>query len=375
MRLAIVTEDLSQYGGAERVLQVLHETFPEAPVYASLYEPSALPPLFRKWDIRTSFLQRIPLSHRLHRALLLLYPSAYESFDLSSYDVVLSTSSRFANGVLTPPGTLHINYCLTPMRFAWNYGEYVDRENLGVAARSVLPAAMHYLRLWDVAASQRVDKFIAISSVVQARIKKYYRRDAELLFPPVDAEEIPLGTGGGDEFLVVSRLVPYKRIDLAVAACSQLGVKLTVSGDGRHRAQLAAKAGPSVRFTGHVSDAERALALGRCSAFLFPGSEDFGIAPVEAMAAGTPVVAFGAGGALDTVVDGVTGKLFQPQTVEALAAQLVDLRPSEFHREQIRDHALRFDRKCFKEHIAQYVGQAWSEFQRGTFARPVTASL
>ncbi len=375
MKLAIVTEDLSQYGGAERVLEVLHELFPSAPVYASLYEPTALPPALRQWDIRTSFLQRIPGSHRLHRALLLLYPTAYESFDLSHFDVVLSISSRFANGVITPPGTLHINYCLTPMRFAWNYREYVERERLGRGARALLPAAMHYLRLWDVAASQRVDRFVGISSVVQARIKKYYRRDAAVIFPPVDAADIPFGVGGGDNFLVVSRLAPYKRIDLAVAASAQAGVKLTVVGEGRDRASLAAVAGPLVRFTGRLSDADARAMMGTARGFVFPGYEDFGITPLESMAAGTPVIAYGAGGTLDTMVDRVTGRLFHEQTVDALAQQLTAFDPADFDRRAIREHALKFDRSIFARSMGDYIHDAWASFSSLTVAPANAASV
>ena len=376
MRLAIVHDYLNQYGGAERVLEALHEVFPDAPVYTSLYEPSALPGHLRTWDIRTSFLQRIPLSHRYHRALLLLYPAAFESFDLSGYDIVLSISSAWAKGVITPPNTIHVNYCLTPMRFAWNYSEYVERERIGSAARAVLPVATHYLRLWDVATAQRVDRFVAISSVVRSRIQKYYRREADLIYPPVDAEQIPLGTGDGEDFLVVSRLVPYKRIDLAVAACSRIGAPLTIMGDGRDRAELAAKAGPTVRFLGHVSDAERSGALGRCKAFLFPGEEDFGIAPVEAMAAGRPVIAYGGGGALDTVVDGVTGQLFAPQTVDALAERLTTFDASRYRPEAIRGHALQFARSRFQRAIKQYLEEALEQGRNArAFARPQAPSV
>jgi glycosyltransferase involved in cell wall biosynthesis len=375
MRLAIVTEDLNQYGGAERVVKALHETFPTAPIYTSLYEPKALPNEFRTYDIRTSFLQRIPLNHRLHRALLLLYPMAYESFDLSEFDVVVSVSSRFANGVVTPPSTLHINYCLTPMRFAWSYGEYVERERMGKAIRTVLPFAIHYLRMWDFAASQRVDRFVGISSVVRERIQKYYRRDADVLFPPVDAEDIPLGSASDGSFLVVSRLVPYKRIDLAVAACSKLGTPLTVIGAGRDQSRLERAAGPTVRFAGRLSDAETRAAMGRAGALLFPGYEDFGITPVEAMAAGTPVIAYRAGGALDTVVPGETGEMFAPQTIDALADQIAHFNPARYDPDRIRAHALKFDVQLFRDQMAAYVEKAWSHSQTGAFAPHDVASV
>lgn len=375
MRLALVHDYLNQYGGAERVLEALHAIFPDAPVYTSLYEPDVMPADYRSWDIRTSFLQRIPASHRFHRAMLLLYPAAFESFDLSEYDVVLSVSSAWAKGIVTGPGTLHICYCLTPMRWAWTYREYVDREELGRIPRLVLPAAMHYLRLWDNASSQRVDRFIGISSAVVDRIRKYYRREADLIFPPVDAEDIPLGAGEGENYLVVSRLIPYKRIDLAVAACTRLGVPLTVSGDGRSRARLAAEAGRTVTFAGRLSDRQVREAMGSCRAFLFPGYEDFGITPLEAMAAGTPVIAFDAGGARDTVRDGVTGRLFSPQTVDALADVLATFDPGRFDRATIRAHALQFDRSHFQAQVRQYVEDAWREFQSRSGVRAVEAPV
>lgn len=361
MRIALAHDYLNQYGGAERVLEVLHDLYPDAPIYTSIYEPDTMPARFREWDIRTSFLQRVPLARRHHRAFLLLYPRAFESFDLHGYDVVISNSSAWCKGVITPPGTLHICYCLTPMRWAWNYAEYVEQEQLPQAVRTVLPAAIRYLRSWDVKSASRVDRFIGISRTVVARIARYYGREAELLFPPVNVREIPLGSGGSD-YLVVGRLVPYKRIDLAVAACSRLGLPLTVIGDGRDRPRLEAIAGPTVRFLGRVSDARVREALGAYKAFLFPGQEDFGIAPVEAMAAGRPVLAYASGGALDTVVDGVTGRFFSPQTVDALADQLASFDSARFDPEAIRAHAMRFDREAFEQAFAAYVQQACAEW-------------
>jgi len=368
-RIALVHDYLNQYGGAERVLETFHELYPNAPIYTSLYDPDVMPPKFRSWDIRTSFLQRIPGSRRFHRPLLLLYPMAFESFDLRDYDVVISNSSAWAKGVITGPDTLHVSYCLTPMRWAWSYDEYVNRERMGKAARRVLPSAVHYLRLWDVATANRVDRFIGISRVVVSRIAKYYRRDADLISPPVDVESIPFNPQAGNSFLVVSRLIPYKRIDLAVSACSRLSLPLTVVGDGRDRAQLQAAAGPTVRFTGRLSDREVRDALAGCGAFLFPGEEDFGIAPVEAMAAGRPVVAYAGGGALDTVADGVTGRFFAPQTVGALEERLSDFDFNGFSPEAIRAHAMQFDTRSFTQTFARYVDQARDERATGQIAR------
>jgi len=369
VRVALVHDYLNQYGGAERVLEALHDLYPEAPVYTSMYEPDAMPDHFRTWDIRTSFLQRMPLARRFHRAFLLLYPPAFESFDLHYFDVVISNSSSWAKSVITPPETLHICYCLTPMRFAWNYREYVARENLGRPIRRLLPVAIHYLRMWDAVTASRADRYIGISRAVVGRIRKYYGREADLIPPPVDARAIPMGTESGENYLVVSRLIPYKKIDLAVVACSRLGLPLTVVGFGRDRARLEALAGPTVKFVGRVSDAEVHAALASCRAFLFPGEEDFGIAPVEAMAAGRPVVAYAAGGALDTVVDGITGRLFSPQTVDALADRLARFDPADFDPRIIREHALRYDTRSFQEAISAYVERAWDEKATTTVAR------
>jgi glycosyltransferase involved in cell wall biosynthesis len=361
VRIALVHDYLNQYGGAERVLEVLHDMYPDAPIYTSLYDPATMPPQFRTWDIRTSFLQRMPFSRRAHRAYLLLYPLAFESFDLSGYDLVLSNSSAWCKGVITPPDTLHVCYCLAPMRFAWTTEQYVQRERMRGSARRALPPAMHYLRLWDVATANRVDRFIGISQAVVDRIRKYYRRDAELIYPPVNARQMPFSDRDGQGFLVVSRLIPYKRIDLAVSACTQLGLPIQVIGDGRDRARLESVAGPSVRFLGRQPDDVVQRALTACRAFLFPGEEDFGIAPVEAMAAGRPVVAYGGGGALDTVVPEQTGLHFNPQTPEALGRQLQRLSEVRWDHDAIRAHALQFDVDAFRSKFGELVSRAVSE--------------
>ena len=360
-RVALIHDYLNQYGGAERVLEALHELYPEAPVYTSLYEPSVFPDHFRSWDIRTSFLQRIPPIRRSPRTFFFLYPLAFESFDLSGYDLVISNSSAWCKGVLTPPETLHVCYCLTPMRWAWSYDTYVRQEQIRGLARAFLPLAVHYLRLWDATTAQRVDRFVGISQAVVARIRKYYRREADCITPPVDVRSIPPGTGVGDGFLVVSRLVPYKRIDIAVAACTRLNLKLTIVGDGRDRARIERLAGPTIRFTGRVSDARVREELAACAAFIFPGEEDFGIAPVEAMAAGRPVVAYAGGGALDTVADGVSGAFFSPQTVDALAERLSTFDASVFDAATVREHAMQFDTRAFQEAFARYVDGAYDE--------------
>ena len=376
VRLAIVHDYLNQYGGAERVLEELHTLFPEAPIFTSMFDPGALPASFQSMDIRTSFMQRLPLVTRYHQPFLPLYPLAFESLDLRGFDVVLSNSSAFAKGVVTPPETLHVCYCLTPMRFAWSYREYVEREQLGPLARFVLPPLIHWLRLWDVASSARVDRFVAISRVVQARIHKHYRRESEIIYPPVDTDRVrPNHQPPEDFFLVVSRLIPYKRIDLAVEAFNKLGLPLVIVGDGRDRPALEAKARPNVRFLGRQPDEVVRDLLARCRAFIFPGEEDFGIAPVEAQAAGRPVIAYAGGGALDTVVDGVTGLLFREKSPEALAEVVDAFDPAAFDPVAIRHHAERFSTATFRRRLLAYVEQSLDRHWQAVPRRePATAS-
>ena len=349
MRVAIVCSWLNQYGGAERVLEVVHAMYPQAPVYTSIFWPQALPAAYREWDIRTSFLNRLPLIHRHHQWFLLFYRYAFESFDLSDYDLVLSVTSAFAHGITTRPNALHICYCLTPARFLWDYRTYVAREGLGHLANWVLPLFVNQLRRWDRAAAGRVDHFVAISEAVRQRINQSYGRDAAVIYPPVDAQRFQLSSERGDYFLIISRLVPYKRIDLAVRAFSQLGLPLRIIGDGRDRRALEAMAGPNVRFLGRLSDEEARAHLARCRAFIFPGEEDFGVAPLEAQAAGRPVIAYARGGALETTVDGETGLFFHKPTTESLAETVRGFDDGQFDPVAIREHALRFDRAVFQQ--------------------------
>jgi len=367
-RVALVHDYLNQYGGAERVLEELHALFPQAPVYTSMYWPEKMSATIRSLDVRTSFMQRLPLVTRNHQPFLLLYPLAFESFDLSSYDVVISNSSAFCKGVVTPPGTLHICYCLTPMRWVWNYHAYVERERLGTAARLVLPAAISQLRAWDVATAQNVDRFLAISRTVAARIRKYYRRDATVIYPPVNCDAFTLEPGRvEDYYLYVGRLIPYKRIDLAVDAFSRLGIKLKiVASGGRDLAALKARAGRNVEFVGRVSDAELKELYAHCRGLVFPGEEDFGIAPLEANASGRPVIAFAGGGALDTVKDGQTGVLFERQEVECLIAAVRRAEDTAWAPDALRAHARGFDRQVFRAQFQQFVRESIAAHATGT---------
>lgn len=348
LRVAIIHDWLTQLGGAEKVLEELLDLFPAAHLYTSLWDPRVLPASYQRWAPRTTFLQRLPLAKRLHRALLPLYPLAFESLDLAGYDLVLSNSSGFCHLVITAPETYHVNYCLTPPRFLWNSHVYLERERVGRLGRALLPLLLHPLRLWDSAAATRVDQFVGISRAVVARIAKVYRRQAELIYPPVDTSGFSPNGRPGEYFLMVSRLIPYKRVDLAVRAFKELRLPLWVVGDGRDRPALEAMAGPNVRFLGRRSAQEVADLMAGCRALVWPGEEDFGIAPVEAQAAGRPVIAYAAGGALDTVDHGRTGLLFTPQTAEALAGAVQSFHDGDFSTEEIARQAQRFDRRVFR---------------------------
>ncbi len=336
--------------------------YPQAPIYTSIFWPEALPPSCRDWDVRTSSLNRLPLIHRHHQWFLPFYPAAFEQFDLSDYDLVLSVTSGFAHGIITAAKTLHICYCLTPARFLWDYNAYVQREELNRVVRWLVPRFVRSLRLWDRLAADRVDRFVAISRTVQQRICKFYRREAVIIYPPVGVQRFSLPQEPAEYFLIISRLVPYKRIDLAVQAFSQLGLPLWIIGDGRDRRALEGMAASNVRFLGRVADEELARYLAGCRAFVFPGEEDFGIAPLEAQAAGRPVIAYAAGGALETVIEGTTGLFFREPTAAALAEAVEHFAGLSFDPAAIRQHAQQYDQAAFRQRFAAFAREQYAEF-------------
>ncbi len=359
-RVAIVHDYLNQYGGAERVLEAIHDLFPAAPVFTAIYDPAAMPEAYRSWDIRTSWMQKLPGWRKNFRNYFLLYPSAFEAFDLSEYDLVVSSSSAFAKGIIPHPDARHVCYCHTPMRFGWRTRDYVERESIGGVKNGVLSVALSWLRTWDVASTVRVDTFVANSHTVAARIERYYGRTSEVIPPPVDLPSYrPVPPE--DFYLTGGRMVPYKRIDLAVRACTALRLPLVVFGDGRGRAALEALAGPTVRFVGKVDEAMLRDLYSRCRAYITAADEDAGIQPVEAMAAGRPVIALAAGGTLETVLDGVTGRFFHEQSAAALAATIAQSRQDTWDSTAIRSHAEQFGRDRFLARLGACIDETISQ--------------
>jgi len=355
-RIALVHDYFVQYGGAERVVEVFHEIFPHAPVYTSIYSPDRMPPHFRSWDIRQSFLARLPCGQKRY---LPLYPLAFRGLDLSEYEVVLSCSTTFGKGVRTGPETCHINYCCNTMRFAWDTDRYVSQEDWPGVIKWGVRLIAPMFRCWDRRASSGVDHFVVDSRVVQERVRRFYGREATIIHPPVDTSFYQPAEEVEDFFLVVSRLIPYKRVDLAVEAFNRLGWPLKIIGEGRDRPRLEGMAKPNIEFLGRISHEAVREHYARCRALVFPGEEDFGMAPIEVQACGRPVIAYRGGGALETVVEGVTGAFFEEQTPDSLLAVLEDFRAEDYDPARIRQQAEGFDVKHFRRAIYHFVEQAY----------------
>lgn len=352
MRIALVHDYLTQYGGAERVLSALCELFPRAPVYTLIYDERLTGGAFKKRKIRTSFLQKLPFSKAKHYLFSPLMPLAVERFDLSDYDVVVSDSSGYAKGVITRPSTYHLSYCHTPLRYAWDDShKYLEEFGFPKSIKSIAPFFLSYLRVWDREASLRVDDFIANSEFVRERIKKYYNRDSQIINPPIDASKFSKSDKIDNYFLMVGRLVAYKRFDLAITVFNELGINLKIIGDGPERKRLEKQANKNIEFLGLVSDPVLPRYYARSQAVIFPQEEDFGIVPLEAMASGRPVIAFRGGGALETVIEGKTGIFFDYQTAPSLYGAVKSLKEGGFDPDEIRNHALKFDKKVFKSKI------------------------
>jgi glycosyltransferase involved in cell wall biosynthesis len=354
-RVAISHEWLTIPGGSEKVVLQFLELFPDAEIYTTVYDPEPWPEAIRAARVHPSFLNRLPAADRIYPRLLPFMNAAFESFDLSGYDLVLSSNHACAKNVITAPGTLHVCYCHTPMRYAWDPGFFAG-EQLGLAERVLLPLLVGRLRRQDAIAAARPDAYIANSRHVAARIRKYYRRDSTVIHPPCDVERF-LGTPrrDGDYYLFLGRLVPYKRADLAVAACARLDRPLKVVGSGRGGESLAELAGPQTELLGFVEDDELAEIVGGARALLFPGEEDFGMVPVEVQAAGVPVIAYGRGGAADSVVDGVTGILYEQAGVDSLCAAIERFEATSFDEQALRQRAAAFSPERFRDEMSEFL--------------------
>lgn len=358
MKTAIITDWLTQMGGAERVVLAIKELFPDAPIFTTVYNPDTVDKVFYSMDIRPSFIQKLPGAKKSYQKYLPLMPTAVEQYDLTEFDLVISSSSSVAKGVVTRADTVHVCYCHTPMRYAWDfYHEYLNGPDVGSLKKKLIPWLMNYIRMWDRLSADRVDYFLANSKNVANRIKKHYHREAQVLYPPVETSYFSPVDEDEEFFLVISRLVPYKRVDLAIQACNELKLPLRVIGTGPEFERLKALAGPNVQMMGRLSQEEIRWHYARCRALLFPGEEDFGITPVEAQASGRPVIAFGKGGALETVVEGKTGMFFEEQTIEALVSSLREFDKFSFDKAVIRKHAETFDTKLFKVKLQQYINE------------------
>lgn len=367
LKVALVHDWLVGRGGGERVLYDIHTLFPDAPIYTLVYDQDKAPEWCKECDIRTTYIQKWPGAKSHHKLLLSFMPKAWEALDLTEYDLVISCCASCCKGVITRPDALHVCYSFSPTRYVWDlYYDYL--ENTNAIKRFFMKRMIHKVRLWDFQAAQRVDHFAADSNFVGSRIKKYYRRDFTTIYPGTRINEYPITEMPDDYYLVVARFVRYKRVDLAIEACNQLKKKLVVIGSGGEEEERLKKlAGDTVEFLGRVSDEEMERYYSRAKAFLFPGIEDYGITPVEAMSAGVPVLAFGKGGALETVQDGKTGLYFHDQTVSGLVHCIEEFERNgvAYSRQQIHDHSLNFSDEIFKGNFTNFLKDKLIECGQG----------
>jgi len=359
VRIALAHDHLAQDGGAERVLKAFKEIYPEAPIFTLLFDRKNTNDFFRSAGVRTSFLQKMPLGVARYQWYLSLMPLATESQNLMNYDLVISSASSFAKGVITNPAGAHICYCHTPTRYLWsNSHEYLQDIRVNFIVKKFLPATLKKLRLWDQLAAERVDYFIANSQNVRQRILKYYKRDSEVIYPPVETEKFFVSPYPKKFFLAGGRLVPYKKIDLVVRAFTRLGAPLKIFGVGSEMKalkKLAEEGKGNIEFLGKISDQQKRWLFANCLAYINPQEEDFGITAVEAMAAGRPVIAYCAGGATETIKEGETGEFFDDQWWEDIADKVIRFDSTKYDAEKIRSHAQNFSADKFKEKMKNFV--------------------
>ena len=367
-RVAIVHEWFTSMRGGEKCVEALCEVFPGADVYALLHVPGSVSPVIERALVRTTFVQHLPAAATQYRRYLPLFPLAVRQFDLRRYDLVITSNHCVAKGARVPAHALHICYCYTPMRYIWGqYDEYFGRGRAGFFTRGAMRACVGPLRRWDVATAAHPDHFVAISENVRSRIREIYAREADMIYPPVDTSRFALSGRDDGYYLIVSALVPYKAVDLAIEAFNRTGDRLVIVGEGPDAPRLRRLAGSGITFEGWQSDSRLTEFYAGCRGVIFPGEEDFGIVPLEAMASGKPVLAYGRGGALETVIDTPelsTGKLFPDQTVDSLLSGLALFKKTGFDPRRIRAHALTFGREIYKTKMKEYCLRRWDEFGR-----------
>ncbi|MBU4338260.1 glycosyltransferase [Patescibacteria group bacterium] len=373
MKIAIVHDFLTYWGGAEQVLLSFHRIWPDAPIYTLLYDEKIVREYFPNAKIKASFLQKFPAYLRRRKKYLLPFMAiAPETMNLKDFDLVISSSSSFSKGIIVKPKTIHISYCHTPTRFLWDwYFEYLRENELGIIKKSFAVPILHYLRMWDKSVADRVDYFIANSISTQKRIAKFYRTKSQVIYPPVDTNKFKVQSSPKDKptgqaklkvkerdyFLIVSRLSAYKKIDIAIEAFNKLDWPLYIIGDGEQKEYLKSIAGKNITFLGFVKEKDLPGYYRNARALIFPGEDDFGIAPVEAMSAGTPVIALRKGGAKETIIEGATGDFFDYSAAPLIAEAVVRFSENEkkYNREIIARHAEKFSRERFERDIKDYV--------------------
>lgn len=355
MRIAIVHDYFTQLGGAEKVAEEMYRMFPRASLFSTVAFEDRMPAGLKNVPVKTSWMRHMPLMRKYYRAYFLLYPFAVSSLNLSNYDLVLSSSSGYVKGVSASRDAMHICYCHTPMRWAWNFDGYSAREAMNPMMKAALESLTFLLRQWDLGASRQPDHFIANSKVVAERIHNAYGRTAEVIHPPIDVDRFYPAEDVDDYYILLSRMVSYKRLDLAIEACTRLGKKLIVIGTGPQREYLESIAGPTVTFAGRLRDSEVVRLAAHCRALLFPGEEDFGMAPLEVAAAGRPTIAFRAGGAKETVIEGQTGLFFDQQTPESLMDAIERFEREEWSPSAIRAQAEGFSVPVFQDRMRRFL--------------------
>lgn len=354
-KIALVHDYFIQMGGAEKVAEEMHKMFPQSPMYTTVDARKETPRDLSQSPVKTSFMQNLPGIRKNFRQYVAVYPFAVESLDLKDHDLILSSSSGYAKGVRKRKGAIHVCYCHTPMRWAWRYDDYAEREEFSGLKRFVLPPVIAGLRRWDLRAAAQPDYYIANSHNVARRIKEIYNRDSVVIPPPIDVDRFKADEPDEDYYLVLSRMISYKKLDLAIEACKKMNRRLVVIGDGPDRQRLEKLAGARTEFLGRQPDEIVTKYASRCRALIFPGEEDFGMVPLEINASGRPVIAYQAGGAMETVISGATGMFFKEQTVDSVCQAIEEFETKRWNRGLMRRHAEKFDTRVFAERVADFL--------------------